>query len=85
METKKLIFGDPESIAYRDREIEKMEKKQATLVEVIEHEIEVEPEYEYSYKCPHCGQMEDGVPDREVAYDKLVICCGCRKWLKLKI
>lgn len=85
MNGKKLIFGDPDSIAYKKKFEEDLEKKEAVSVEVTETEIEKDPEYEYGWKCPHCGLEEDYVHEEELPFDNIIRCAECKKWLKLKI
>lgn len=81
MENKKLIFGDPESIKIRDKAIEECEKKEAPLVDVIEDCTIVF----YNWQCPNCMAHEEHISSEEIAYDGLIKCYGCKKWLKLNI
>jgi hypothetical protein len=76
-----LKFGDEKSIAYKKKFEEDKLKENAILVPTVSEEIYHEPEYEYTWKCPHCG--EDGYTnDEECPYDN-IIKCSCSKYLKI--
>lgn len=83
-ETKIILkFGDPDSIAVRDRFIENEQKKHAKLVKTDE---EIREYSIFDWTCPFCGFSDQiNTLDDDVPHDNLVKCHRCKKWLKLDI